>query len=183
MKINLPDRQRWLVIGTAVVVALFLLDKVLFTPLTNMWKQHSEDIVRLQKSVIDGRVAIARAARTEREWEDMKTNSLPSNSSQAEQELYSAMYQWAGANRVDLANYRSQWIKGKTDKYSVCESRIDAAGTLQALSHFLFELEHSPLALRVDSVEITSRDDTGSKLTLALVVSGLRLVPLEKTQK
>ncbi|MEO6568811.1 MAG: hypothetical protein ABIO94_08610 [Opitutaceae bacterium] len=182
MKINLPDRQRWLVIGAAVVVALFLLDKVLFTPLINKWKEHSEDIVRLQKSVSDGRLAIARAARTEREWEDMKTNSLPKNSSQAENELYSAMNQWAVANRVEV-NYRSQWLKGKTDKYSLYEARIDAAGTLSAITNFLYELEHSPLALRVDSVELTSRDDSGSKLTLGLVVSGLRLVQLEKIQK
>jgi hypothetical protein len=183
MKINLPDRQRWLVIGAAVVVALYLLDKVVITRLTNMWKEHSEDIVRLQKSVTDGRLAIARAARTEREWSDMQTNSLPRDSAQAEQDVFSAMYSWALANRIDVTSYRSQWLKGKNDKYSIYESRIDAAGTLPALSHFLLDVERSPLALRIDSVEITSRDDTGSKLTLGLVVSGLRLVQLEKIQK
>jgi hypothetical protein len=40
-------------------------------------------------------------------------------------------------------------------------------------------VEKSPLALRVDAVELTSRDDQGQRLTLGLLVSGLRLVPLE----
>jgi hypothetical protein len=40
-------------------------------------------------------------------------------------------------------------------------------------------VEKSTLALRVDSVELTARDESGNKLTLGLLVSGLRLIPLE----
>ena len=35
------------------------------------------------------------------------------------------------------------------------------------------------LALRIDTVEFTSRDDQGQRLSLGLTVSGLRLTPLE----
>jgi hypothetical protein len=183
MKIDLPDRQRWLVIGVGTIVALFILDKVMFTPLTDMWKEHSKDIVRLQKSVTDGRSTIARAERIEREWADMQTNSLAKDSAQAEQDVYSAILNWATANRIDVSSYRAQWMKGKTDKYSLYECRIDANGTLPAFTKFLFDLERSPIALRVDSLELSSRDDSGSKLTLGLVVSGLRFARLEPKQQ
>jgi hypothetical protein len=183
MKINLPDRQRWLVIGTAVVVGLFLLDKVLLTPLTNMWKEHSKDIVRLQKLVTDGRSSIARAAQIQREWTDMETNSLPKDPGQAGQDVYAAITSWTAANRLELTGLRSNWMKGSTDKYSRFECRIDANGNLPAFTRFLFDLEHSPMALRVDSLELSSRDDSGSKLTLGLVVSGLRLARLEPKQQ
>jgi hypothetical protein len=182
MKINLPDRQRWLVIGAGAVVALFLLDKVLLTPLSNWWQDSTKEISRLQTAVTDGRNAIARANRTEKEWADMQANALPKNPGQAEQEIISALDRWATTNRLDAA-YSGKWTQGKTDKYSLWECRIEAAGNLSALSHFLFEIERSPLALRVQSVEISSRDDTGSKLTMGLVVSGLRFAPLERPVK
>jgi hypothetical protein len=59
------------------------------------------------------------------------------------------------------------------------ECRLDATGTMSNLSRFLFEVENSPMALRVDAVELNARDDGGQKLALGLVVSGLRLTPLE----
>ncbi|MEO7412355.1 MAG: hypothetical protein ABIZ81_03275 [Opitutaceae bacterium] len=180
MKLNIPDRQKWLVIGAGVVVGLFILDSVVFTPLTKMWKAHSAEIVQLQKSVTDGRSTIQRAAQTERLWTEMKTNALPADPAQAEQEVSSAINRWLLANNIEMTGLRSQWKRGGTDKYSLYECRIDAIGTLPTLTRFIYELEHSPLALRVDSLEMTSRDDNGSKLTLGLVVSGLRLTPLER---
>jgi len=46
---------------------------------------------------------------------------------------------------------------------------------LSTLTRFLHEVESDPLALRVDSVELASRDRTGAQLTLGLQVSGLVL--------
>lgn len=180
MKLNLPDRQRWLVIGAATVVALFILDSFVFTPLTKMWQDHSKDITRLQSLVANGRVTIARAAQIDRRWADMQANALPKDTAQAEQEVLQAFDRWRSANNVEFSSQRPQWKRGATDKYSLMEYRVDATGNISSLSKFMHELEHSPLALRIDSVELTSRDDSGSKLTLGLVVSGLRLIPLER---
>ena len=183
MNINIPDRQRALVIAAGAVVALFVLDSIVFTPLTNVWKTHSVDTVRLQKSVSDGRVTIARATQTQRLWKEMEDNALPKDSTQAEQDVYSALTRWSVANNIEVSNFKPQMKRGATDKYSLYEFRLDAVGTLPNISRFLYELEHTPMALRVDSVELSSRDDGGSKLALGLIVSGLRLTPLERERK
>ena len=57
------------------------------------------------------------------------------------------------------------------------ECRADAAGSLPALTRFLYEAEKDPLALKVEAVEITARDNDGQQLSLALQVSGLLLNP------
>ena len=180
MKINLPDRQRWLVIIAGAGVLLLILDRILFTPLTNLWQAHSAEIVQLQKSVTNGRSLIARAAQLDRVWSQMKANALAKEPAQAEQDVISAFDRWGRANNIELGSIRPQWKRGTSDAYSLLECRVDATGSLATLSRFLYELERSPLALHVDSVEMTSRDDYGQKLTLALVVSGLRLSPLER---
>lgn len=182
MKLNIPDRQRWLVIVTSACLALLILEYWVRVPLTNLWRAHAVDIARLQKSVTAGRSTIARAAQTERRWAEMQANALPRDPAQAEQDVISAFDHWGRANNIELSSIRPQWKRGGTDKYSLLECRVDATGTIPTLSRFIYELERSPLALRVDSVELTSRDDYGQKLTLGLIVSGLRLSPLERKQ-
>ena len=57
------------------------------------------------------------------------------------------------------------------------ECRVEAAGTLSTLSRFVYELEKAPMALRLQSVELSSRDNDGQQLALGLQVSGLVLTP------
>jgi hypothetical protein len=180
MNLNIPDRQRWLVIVTSVCLALLILEYWVRVPLTNLWQAHSIEIAKLQKSVATGKGTIARAAQINGRWTEMQANALPKDPAQAEQDVISAFDRWGRANNIELSSIRPQWKRGGTDKYSLLECRVDATGTIPTLSRFMFELERSPLALRVDSVELTSRDDSGQKLTLGLIVSGLRLSPLER---
>ena len=183
MKLNIPDRQRWLVIVTSVCLALLILEYWVRVPLTNLWQAHSVEIAKLQKSVTTGRGTIARAAQIERRWADMKANALSNDQAQAEQDVISAFDGWGRAYNIELSSIRPQWKRGGTDKYSLLECRVDATGTIPTLSHFIYDLERSPLALRVDAVELTARDENGQKLTLGLIVSGLRLSPLARKQQ
>ncbi len=183
MKLDIPARQRWLMIVAGAGLALLVLDSILFTPLTNLWQAHSAEIARLQKSVTEGRSLIARSAQLDRVWTEMQNNALPKDAAQAEQDVISAFDRWGRANNIELGSIRPQWKRGATERYSLLECRVDATGSLATLSRFLYELERSPLALRVDSIELTSRDDGGQRLTLGLVVSGLRLSPLERKQQ
>jgi hypothetical protein len=180
MNINLPPRQRLLVIFAGAAILLLILDSVLFEPLIKTWQTHAAEIVQLQKSVSEGRGMIVRGPQMEKIWADMQANALPKEPAQAEQDVISAFDRWGRANSIELGSIRPQWKRGATDRYSLLECRVDATGSLAALSRFLFELERSPLALRVDSVEVMSRDDSGQRLTLGLVVSGLRFAPLER---
>ena len=180
MKLNIPDRQRTLVIITGAALGLLILEYWVRVPLTNLWQAHATEIAKLQKNVAAGKYTIARASQIERRWADMQTNALPKDPAQAEQDVISAFDRWGRANNIELSSIRPQWKRGGTDRYSLLECRVDATGTIPTLSRFMYELERSPLALRVDSIEMTSRDDSGQKLTLGLIVSGLRLSPLER---
>jgi hypothetical protein len=159
-----------------------MLDTLVFTPLVKLWQTRTTEIARLEKSVAAGRGTIARAVQTQRVWAEMQSSALPKDPAQAEQDVISAFDRWGRANNIELSSIRPQWKRGGTDKYSLLECRVDATGSIPTLSRFIYELERSPLALRVDSVELTSRDDGGSKLSLGLIVSGLRLSPLERKQ-
>jgi hypothetical protein len=179
MKSLSTNRQRLLMILAGVSILLLVLDSVVFTPMTKAWRARSTEIVRLNKSVTEGRSSIERAERTRRLWAEMETQALPAEPAKAEQDLVTAFDRWGRAGGVELGSIKPQWKRGATNRYSLLECRVDASGTLAAISRFLYEVEKSPLALRVDSIELTSRDDSGNKLSLGLLVSGLRLTQLE----
>ena len=176
------NRQKLLMIVAGAAVLLLVLDSLVFTPLTKAWQTRTTEIAKLQKNVIEGRGLIANAERTKARWAEMQAQALPKDPAKAEQDLVTAFDRWGRANNVELGSIKPQWKRGTTNKFSQLECRVDATGSLATLSRFLYEVEKSPLALRVDSVELTSRDENGQKLTLGLLVSGLRLTPLEGRQ-
>lgn len=182
MNLSASSRQRLLLIVTGVVVGLLILDSLAFTPLTKAWQARSAEIAKLQKNVTDGRGIIANATRTQARWAEMQTQALPKDAAKAEQDLISSFDRWGRSAGIELGSIKPQWKRGQTNRYSQLECRVDATGSLSTLSRFLYEVEKSALALRVDSVELTSRDEFGQKLTLGLLVSGLRLTPLEGRQ-
>lgn len=180
MKLDANKRQRFLIIAVVAGLALLLLDSLVFTPLTKSWAARDAEIAKLKKDVANGRGVIERGPRTQSLWAEMQTNALPKDQAQAEQDLITALDRWGRQAGIDVSSIKPQWKKGTGDRFSMLECRIDASGSITSLTRFLHEVEKSPMALRVDSIELGTRDNSGSRLNLALLVSGLRLSPLER---
>jgi hypothetical protein len=176
---NINKRQQLLAFSAIAVVGFFALDKLLISPLTQSWKERSAEIEKLRKSISQGHGTLEREQITQRRWNEMRKNTLPLNGSEAEQVVLKEFDKWSQGSRISVSSIKPQWKRGTSDDYSVLECRVDAAGTLATLTRFLYEVEHSPIALKVESVEFTSRDNNGQQLALGLLVSGLRLAPME----
>jgi len=176
--VTTKNRQQLLTILAAVGVGLFIADKLVFTPLVAGWKERSTRIAELRKSVAQGEALIQRGNRIRDRWDSMRTNTLPDEVSAAENQVLKAFERWSDESRISISGIKPQW-KRASDDYMTLECRADAFGTIHALTRFLHSLEKDPLALRVESVEITARDETGQQLALAIQVSGLLLNPQE----
>ena len=113
--------------------------------------------------------------------DQMRKNTLSNNPSVAEQEVLGGFDRWSQTNHVSITSINPQW-KHDTDEYTTLQCRVEAAGSLPALSRFLFDIEKDPLPLRLEIVELSSRDSEGQQLALGLQVSGLVLTPQERRQ-
>jgi len=176
--VQIKNRQRILVIGAAAGLALLIADKVVITPLIAGWKQRSTRIAELKKSVNQGDLLIGRDGQIRERWDSMRTNTLPDDVSLAENEVLKAFERWSQDSRISVSSIKPQW-KRVGDDFMTLECRADAFGSMQAVARFLYNVEKDPLALKVESVEITSRDNDGQQLSFALQVSGLLLNPPE----
>lgn len=179
MKTDLQKRQHLLALFAIAVVALFAGDKLVVQPLTASWKARQARIAKLEKDVRAGSAILDRDRSTRDRWNTMRKGTLPKDPSAAEQQLLSAFDKWSREARISVSSVKPQWKRGATDDHSLLECRVDAAGSLSALSRFLYEMEQDPMALKIEAVELSTRDTTGSQLALGLLVSGLRLAPME----
>jgi Tfp pilus assembly protein PilO len=175
---QLKNRQQLLAIIAIVGVALLVSDKFVLSPLMAGWKQRTARIVELRKSVNQGSLLLAREQAIRDRWDQMRTNMLPNNVSVAENEVLRAFERWSQQSRLSVTSIKPQW-KRTADDYMTLECRADAFGNLEALTRFLYDVERDSLALKVEGVEITTRDNEGQQLSLALQVSGLLLSPQE----
>ena len=173
---KIKHRQQLLLIVAAAVVGVFIADKIVFTPLTNAWKARSERIADLRNRVTKGEDLLKLGQDYRSRWNHMQTNTLPSTPSLAEQQLLKAVNGWAQDSRITLTSESPQQ-KRDADDYLTLQCRVEATGNLDAVAHFLYAIEHDPLAVRIDTVELSSRDATGQQLNLGLQLSGLVLNP------
>jgi hypothetical protein len=174
----ISNRQKLLSIFAITAIAIWVGDKMLLTPLTNLWKARDVRIAELNKSINQGNLVLGRSQSIHSRWDQMRTNTLPSETSVAENEVLRAFERWSQDSRISITSIRPQW-KRTADDYMTLECRADAAGDIQALTRFLYDVEQDPMAFKVEIVEITSHDNNGRQLSLALQVSGLLLNPQE----
>ena len=173
---NIKNRQQVLALVAFAAVALLASDRFLISPLSRVWKERAGRIAELKKDVLQGAQLKEHDRMIRNRWDSMRTNTLPNDLSAAENEVLKAFDRWEQESRISVSSKKPQW-KRNSDDYMTFECRVDASGTMPALTRFLYEVEKDPLALKVESVEITSRDNDGQQLSLALQVSGLVLNP------
>jgi len=148
-------------------------------PLIKWGKSRHDQIAELRQEVKQGKSLIRRETVIRNEWEHMHSNALANDSSQAEQQVLKAFNNWAGDSGVNVNSITPQWQNDQED-YSTLDCRVEASGNIETLSRFLYEIENDPMPLQLETVALTSGDDKGQSLTLALQISGLALVPQQK---
>jgi Tfp pilus assembly protein PilO len=175
---KLDNRQKVLSVVAAAAAALYLGDLAIVGPLTNLWNERAKQIKTLRDQVREGLLYQRRAPSLRADWEQMRKNALPNNSSAAPEMVSSAMQDWAQDSNASLNNTTPQWKE--FDGYRTLVCRVDISGSMWNLSRFLHDIENSPMALKIESLDLSSKDNSGQTLTLSLNVSGLVLTPNAK---
>ncbi len=169
------NRQQVLIIAAVACLALLIGNSVVLEPLTKSWKDRSDRIKTLEQQVAQGKALIDHEVALRRRWEDMRTNTLPLNTSVAEAEFYKSFSRCVQDSGVTQTSYRPQWKQN--DDYTTYECRADISGNIETLTRFIYELEKEPIALKVESMEFATHDDKGQQLSLGIQISGLMLTP------
>jgi hypothetical protein len=176
---KIENRQQFLLALTIGVVALYIGVNFICVPLSHSWSARSAQIKLLRAKVSEGKQLIRREPVIRSRWSEMNTNTLPENTSLAEQQVLKAFDNWSRDTGADISSIMPQW-KNDSTNYVTLNCRVEASGNLGTLSRFIYDIEKGPAALKLDSVELSAHDPTGQQLTLGLQISGLALLPSSK---
>ena len=176
---TIKNREKLLVIAAIGAVAILAADSMILTPLARTWKARTARIVELRNSISKGVRLLDREKAIKMRWEDMKNHALSSDKSVAQNEVVKAVDRWAEDSKIHFTAYAPTW-KSSAEDYSTFECRTDAYGTIDELTRFLYDMEKDPLALKIEDLQITSRDTGGQQLSLSVRFSGIRFFPEEK---
>jgi hypothetical protein len=174
VKINIENRQKLLVIIAGAALALLALDRLILTPLGHVWSARSQRIAELQKNLAQGKQLLDREGTIRGRWSNMASNTLPTNLSMAESKVLKSVDHWTQDSGISFTSIKPQW-KQNEDDFVTLECRADAFGDMSSVVRFLYDLEREPMGLRVEDVEISSRDNEGQQLALGVRFTGLVL--------
>ncbi len=168
------NREKMLAIAAGAALGLLLLNYLVISPLIDAWQSRTKQIKDLNEKIANGAMLVRRQDVVEGSWDRMRTNALDSNPAAAEKQLFTAFDHWVTTSGATEGSFRPQ-IQETDDNYSTVDCRADVTGDMQTLLHFLYNMEKDPLGVKIESFELTSRDDNGRQLTLGLDLSGLVL--------
>jgi Tfp pilus assembly protein PilO len=171
---EIKNREKILAIALGAAIVFWLGNVLVLKPMAQSWRARSARIAQLTSQMQDGRQLLARGSEVLGRWDRMQTNSLAPTSALAESQLFTAFDGWVRDSGVTQGSFHPQ-LRETDDNYSVLECRADVTGSMEQIFNFLYDLEKDPIAIRLDSVGLTSRDDNGRQLALVLEMSGLML--------
>jgi len=179
LPMKIKDRQQFLLILTVAALALLIANYLVLVPLQSSWKKRAQAVAELRTKVSAGKVLLDREAALRERWSLMLSNTLPKDFSAAEQQMLQAFDRWSRESRVTILSINPQRKRSAKDYVSM-QCQVEATGDLGTLASFLYHLEQDPMAIRVESMEMTARDAKGSQMGLSLLVSGLVLSTEER---
>jgi Tfp pilus assembly protein PilO len=176
---QIKNRQQLLTFGAILTVVILLGDRVIISPLTRAWKERTARVAKLTESIKQGAVLMERERIIHDRWHSMQTNALPNDTSKAENLVMNAIGRWELESGVRFNSLKPQ-PKRNADDYMTIECRIDATGTLESMTKFVYNLETDSLPIKVEELEVTSRDTAGQQISLIMRITGLLISPQDE---
>ena len=171
---RIDHRQKVLAIAAAICVGALAGDHLVYAPLTRVWRDRADRIAELRTDLDRSVSLLGRETSIRDRWARLQKMSLPGDASAAESKVLSAVERWTKSSGIGFSAIKPQW-KQNGDDYKTLECRVDATGNIESLTRFLDELERDPLAVRVEDLELSARDEYGQQISLGVRFSALVL--------
>ena len=180
-------REKLLPIFALLAVAILAGDRLVLGPLVNSWQTRAAKIIELEGNVGNGNDLLPREKSYTKKWEQYWEGNLNSTNSVAEDEVLRAIENWTGDSGILLTSVKPQWqnheyeflgkeiAENKTYSYKTYDVRLVAEGTMQESIEFVHAIESCDLPLKIEQLELASREKTGKLVSVSVHFTGLQL--------
>ncbi|HZZ41383.1 MAG TPA: hypothetical protein VFE58_00460 [Tepidisphaeraceae bacterium] len=172
---KLSKRERNIVVVVAAVILLFMADRYLWSPYMASREEGQADLAaaRAKQSKIIHLIKDDKANRLK--FDKMIADGLKMDASEAESQMLHAFDDWARDSRLNLPSIKRERME--QDKvFGRIVFRASGAGTMAAISRFLWDVQTAKIPTRIVDLQISGRQ--GAKegtddLTMTVAISTL----------
>ncbi len=129
------QRERILILTAVICVAAFAGDRLVLTPLIDLWNTRAEKITNLQDIIENGQRLLNRERSLRKTWRIMQRDALPDDIAQAQNQIVKGMDRWVTDSGVKQSSFKPNW-KQYEESYRTLESSAVVQGELSQIQRF-----------------------------------------------
>ena len=170
----LSKREKYIVICTVAILAVFVLDRYALIPLLDM----RED-TRIRKQQVSAQWNKAfglldRRELLEKRWRTYTEQGICENASDTTGRVLHDVQNWSAQYGVNLSSITPDRVSSKEEEnFQEITFLVSGTGTMNAIGHFLYQLEHTTLPLRLKDIQLSSRQEAADDMSLQVRVSAI----------
>jgi len=168
------NREWFLALAAGVCVFAFIGDRLVLSPVLEIWSTRSQRIAEVEERLKSGKVLVRRETAIRDRWREMEDRAFTSEVSEAEDRILKSADRWAQESGLGLSSLKPR-VTQEDEGFREAEFSASGQGDIESISRFLYELERDPLALKLEEVQIGVRDKSGQDLAIEVRFSGLLL--------
>jgi hypothetical protein len=168
----LNRRELYLAIATVSVLAVLLLDRVVFTPFLERGAYGKSERQRLTTEFEHATNLISKKNELARTWNRMLDGGLTDSAAETESVTLHAIRDWADETGLALSLVKPDRPAVEED-LSEIKFRAVGTGTMDSVARLLWRVETTELPVRIKKVELGSRSEGQDDLSISLQLSAL----------
>ncbi|HEX8339926.1 MAG TPA: GspMb/PilO family protein [Tepidisphaeraceae bacterium] len=170
MKLN--KRERYIVIAVGLVVGIFVLDRFIYTPLSERYELATQRVNDGRLELLDGDGKLRNSVAARRNWKRVTGVKVADNAQAAESQLLNKLREWqqnAGLELNASAPARSDKEKG----FEKVTTNRTAAGRMEQIARFLYSVQTSDIPVRINRVSLNTRKDGADDITVNIEIASI----------
>jgi hypothetical protein len=171
----MSQRERYIVIATVGVVALFALDYLFLSPLFERYKNLDDQITADLVQVDHNNKVFKRAKDAKLKWSEMTVGALKADASTTESQLIDSIGQWAQDARMSVSYKPERTEKGK--EFVKVTYRATCNGSMSQLRTFLLHVQRATIPIRITDLQVSSRPEGTDSLQISMGIQTVYLTP------
>lgn len=165
-------RERLIAMALGLLLSLWALDQWFLEPILQARQETDRRLTRNENEQAKANRLIAQGRSAQRTMNTLRQNGLFSDASLAENQMLSAIRQWAFRAGLKLSSIRpDRAVASLAMRELVLE--VNAEGSMRSITDLIYRLETASFPLRIRELKISARTEDSDDLSLQLRVSTL----------
>ncbi|MCK4998233.1 MAG: hypothetical protein KAS23_01820 [Anaerohalosphaera sp.] len=165
-------REKIILIFCIVAVLALIADRYVFSAMMEGRSELKDQRQELLAELEESRAIIERRKLLSNKWDQMIEAGLKGNPSETEVIVLGYIKDSSSNNNVKLASIQPERIQENAELGEI-EFVLSGVGSISSVTGFLWDIETSPIPLKVATMQLSAADESGNQMTIQLRISSI----------